>query len=76
MSLKVIDGGKKAKIAGATIGETVLVHLTSNKVEMIVLSEITKIGIEGFEVNLKNRPLTFYPYNNILKIKKFSEIEG
>lgn len=73
MSLSVITSEMNQKIAGTSIGETILVHLTTGKVEKVVLSEISKLGVEGFDVDLKSQPLTFYPYNNILKIKKFTE---
>lgn len=73
--MNLIQGGKKVEIAGAKIGDTVLVHLTSNKLEKIVLADVTKIGIEGFQVDLMTRPLTFYPYTAIIKVTKYNEIE-
>jgi hypothetical protein len=72
--MEVIQGGKSLKIAGAKIGEAVWVHLTNGRAEKVILSDITRTGIEGFEVDLKSQPLTFYPYNSILKIKKYVEM--
>lgn len=74
--MNVISGNGKNQIAGAKVGELVWVHLTNQKVEKVMLSEIKRNGIEGFEVDLKDRPLTFYPFDNILKIKKYTEIQG
>lgn len=71
--MNVINGGKGIKIAGAKIGETVWVHLINGRAEKVLLSEINRNGIEGFEVSLKNQPLTFYPFSNIVKIKKYIE---
>lgn len=70
--MDVITGNKK--IAGASVGELVWVHLTSGKAEKVMLSEINRNGIEGVEVDLKNQPLTFYPFSNIIKVKKHLEI--
>jgi malate/lactate dehydrogenase len=72
--MNLIQGGKKQELAGAKIGETILVHLITGKIEKVILSDITKTGIEGFEVDLKDRPLTFYPYTAILKVKKYNEL--
>lgn len=66
--------GSGPKIAGAKLGDVVLVHLINNQVDRIILMAITRIGIEGCNVNIKESPLTFYPFNNILKIKKYSEV--
>ena len=73
--MEVISGGKDIKIVDARIGETVFIHLINGKVEKVLLNDITKIGIEGFEVDLRNRPLTFYPFTAIIKVKKYYEIE-
>lgn len=72
--MDVVQGGGKPKIAGAKIGEVVWVHLSTGKVEKILLTDVTRIGIEGLEVDLKSQPLTFYPYANIIKVKKHTEI--
>jgi len=72
--MELIQGGKTDKIAGCKIGEIIWIHLSNGRAEKIILSDITRIGIEGFEADLKSQPLTFYPYNNIIKIKKYIEI--
>jgi hypothetical protein len=73
---KVIDGGNKNKIVDAKAGETILITLITGKIEKVIISDINKIGVEGFDVNLKSQPLTFYPFNNILKIVKYNNLEG
>jgi malate/lactate dehydrogenase len=73
--MDLIQGGKKIQIAGAKIGDTIMVHLTSNKLEKIVLADVNKIGIEGFQIDLMLRPLTFYPYTAIIKVTKFNDVE-
>lgn len=72
--LKVIDGGKETLVAGAKAGDEVLIHLTSGKSDRVILNKIDKIGVEGFDINLISKPLTFYPYNNILKIVKCNNL--
>lgn len=73
--MKLIEGGNLTAIAGAKIGDTIMVHLTTNKVEKLLLNKVSKIGIEGFELSLKERPLAFYPFTAIIKIKKHNELE-
>lgn len=70
----MLQGGGVKMVVGCRPGETIWIHLITGKAEKVVLSDITRTGIEGFEVDLKNQPLTFYPYTSILKIKKFTEI--
>lgn len=72
--MDIVQGGGKAKIAGAALGDMVWVHLTNGKAEKILLTAITRHGIEGMEVDLKSSPLTFYPFSNIIKIKKHTEL--
>lgn len=67
--------GNKADIAGARIGDSVLLHLITGKTEKILLNSVSKIGIEGFQLDLSSRPLTFYPYTAIIKVTKYTEIE-
>ena len=69
--MQVLNGGNRNTIAGAKVGDTILVVLNSNKVEKIILNEIKRNGVEGFDVNLIGKPLTFYPFHNILKIKRY-----
>lgn len=69
-----IVNGKGPKIAGAAVGDLVYVHLTTGKAEKIMLTAITRNGVEGVEVDLKSSPLTFYPFSNIIKIKKHTEL--
>lgn len=71
--MDIIQGGRGNQIAGARVGETISVHLIIGSVERIVLTEISRNGVEGLQVDLKDSPLTFYPYSNILKIKKYTE---
>lgn len=73
--MDIVQGGGKPKIAGAALGDIVWVHLTNGKAEKILLTGITRHGVEGNEVDLKSSPLTFYPFNNIIKIKKHSELK-
>lgn len=73
--LKLIDGGNKIKIVGAKVGDTIFITLISGKTEKVVISELNKLGVEGFDVNLKTQPLTFYPYSAILKVTKFNPVE-
>ena len=73
--MKLIEGGGTSTIAGAKVGDTIMVYLTTNKVEKLLLSKVTKIGIEGFELSLKERPLAFYPFTDIIKIKKHNQLE-
>lgn len=70
--MEIINGNKK--LAGASIGEAVNIHLITGKIEKVILTSIDKVGIEGLEANLSNQPLTFYPFTAIVKIKKFTEI--
>jgi hypothetical protein len=72
--MDVIQGGKGNKIAGCRVGETISIFLMTGMVDKVVLTDITRIGIEGHNVGLKDSPLTFYPYYNILKIKKYTEV--
>lgn len=71
--MDIIQGGSSPKIADAKIGDTILIYLHSGKVEKALLASISKIGIEVFEVELLDNPLTFYPFTSILKIKKPKE---
>lgn len=72
--MNVITGGSP-KIAGANYGDTVLIYLISGKVEKGILNNVSRTGIEAFHVDLKNEPLTFYPFNNIIKVIKYTENE-
>lgn len=72
--MNIINGGSP-KIAGAKVGETVLIYLLSGKVEKGILNDVTRIGIEAFYIDLKNKPLTFYPFNTIVKVIKYIENE-
>lgn len=71
--MHIIKGGND-KIADSKIGETVLIHLINGKTEKVILSEIKKIGIEAFHIDLMTKPLTFYPYTSIIKVTKFIEL--
>lgn len=73
--MDIIQGGKKQLLAGAKAGDTVTILLITGKVEKILISDINKTGIEGFELDLKDRPLTFYPFTAIIKLKKYNELE-
>ena len=73
--MDIIQGAGKTKIAGAKVGDLVWIHLITGKVEKVLLNDITRLGIEGFEVDLNTRPLTFYPFTAIIKIKKFTETQ-
>jgi len=66
--LSVIDG--KKSLAGAVPGDKIVLVHTTGKITTIVLDSYTSVGITGFNVNLLDRPLTFYPFHNILEIKK------
>lgn len=73
--MQVIQGGKTTSIAGAKVGEAIAIHLLSGKIERGILSDVTKVGIEAFNVDLTNQPLTFYPFNTIVKITKYNELQ-
>lgn len=73
--MEIISGGKSNKIAGASIGETILIYLLSGKIEKGILNDVNRVGIEAFHIDLKNKPLTFYPFNTIVKVIKYIEIE-
>jgi len=73
--MNIIQGGKIQLLAGAKVGETILVHLINGKIEKVNLLEIIKYGIEGIDLNLSSQPLTFYPFSAIIKIRKYNEIE-
>ena len=72
--MKVVDSSREQRIAGCKLGETIWVHLISGKAEKIILTDISRLGIEGLEANLSSQPLTFYPFTSIIKIKKFTDI--
>lgn len=72
--MQIINGGKSSIIAGARIGEAILIHLITGKIEKVLLNSISRDGIEGFEIDLKSQPLTFYPFTAIIKVKKYTEI--
>lgn len=65
-----IINGSGPLIAGATPGELIYVHLTTLKTEHVILNKVTRYGIEGFDNNLLNKPLTFFPFNNIIKVTR------
>lgn len=71
--MRVLDGGGSIKIAGAKVGEAINILLLNNKTETVILSDLTRYGIEGFQVNLKDQPAAFYPYASILKVSKYKE---
>lgn len=68
--------GSGPLIVDARAGDTILVTLTNNKIETVVLFKVNRHGIEGYQVNLSTRPLTFYPFPAIIKITKFNEVQG
>lgn len=72
--MDIIKGGP-SKIAGAKEGEIILIYLLSGKIEKGILSDVTRVGIEAFHIDLKNKPLTFYPFNTIVKVIKYIETE-
>ena len=72
--MDVLKGGGKPKIAGAALGDIIWVHLINGKSEKILLTDVTRNGIEGYEVDLKASPLTFYPFTSIMKVNKHTEI--
>jgi len=72
--MNLINGDGSKMVAGCRAGETVWLTLITGKSEKVVLVDITRLGIEGFEGNLKDQPLTFYPYSSILKVRKYVEL--
>jgi hypothetical protein len=72
--MQVIQGGKSQQIAGAKVGEHIWIHLITGRAEKVLLSDITRYGVEGFQVDIQEQPLTFYPFTAILKIKKNNEL--
>lgn len=73
--MKIVDPSYKITLAGANIGDTILIRLSTNIVEKVILNDVTQFGIEGFDINLKDQPLVFYPFNAIIKITKYNAIE-
>ena len=71
----VYKGDFSNEIVGAVCGDLITVQLISGKVEKVLLEKIKRHGVEGYEVDLNNRPLTFYPFSSIIKIKKYSELK-
>lgn len=67
--MDIINGGA-ALIVGANAGDLIYVHLTTLKTEHVILNKVTRYGIEGFDNNLLSKPLTFFPFNNIIKVTK------
>lgn len=74
--MELIQGGKGSRIAGAKIGDCILITLITGKVEKTILSGRDRDGIEAFNLEIKSQPLTFYPYNNILKVTKYNPEPG
>jgi len=56
-------------IAGAKIGDVILVELTNHMTREIELTDIKTFGIEGKVLSLKKKPLKFFPYHNIISIE-------
>lgn len=73
--MKLIEGTGNILIVGAKRGDSVLITTLSGKIEKIMLNNVSRYGIEGFDLNLTNQPLTFYPFSTILKVKKFNDLE-
>jgi len=67
--------GDGPMLAGAKIGEHILVTLTSGSVERVVYSDMNKYGIEGHSTKILNNPLQFFPFANILKVVKDKPME-
>lgn len=71
--MEIVNGTGSRKIVGAHIGERITILMLSGKSEDIILSEVLRHGLEGFQVQLKGQPLAFYPFASILKVTKFEE---
>lgn len=56
-------------IAGAKIGDIILVELTNHMTRRVELLEIKTFGIEGKILGLKKKPLKFFPFHNIISIE-------
>lgn len=57
-------------LSEAKINEKIEIRLSNNTTKIIKLKQITTYGLEGEDVNLIENPLTFYPFHNIISIKK------
>lgn len=71
--MDIIQGGGKL-VAGANAGDKIYIHLTTGKTEHIILSEVNRYGVEGFNTNLLDKTLTFFPFSAIIKITKDSTL--
>jgi len=67
-NLKVING--KKRLADIEENQDALIIHTTGKISKIKFVQYDTTGITGFNLNLKNTPLTFYPFHNILEVKK------
>lgn len=61
-------------LASARMGDLVQIKLTNGSTKIIRLKEIKTYGVEGEEIKFKEMPLTFYPFHNILYIRKDTDV--
>jgi len=57
-------------IASAKQGDKVWIRLTNGTTKIVKLGEVKKDGVEGYDTFMKDLVLTFYPFHNILYIRK------
>jgi hypothetical protein len=73
--MEIVGNSGNRRIAGAKIGDCINILMLHGKTETIILSDIDRNGIEGFQVQLKGQPAAFYPFAGILKVTKFEEVK-
>lgn len=56
-------------ISGARAGDILIVEFTNHMIRHIELVEIKTHGIEGRVLNVKDKPLKFFTFHNIISIQ-------
>lgn len=51
-------------------GDKIYIRLSNDTIKHVELKEIKTHGIEGYNISLLKKALTFYPFHNILSISK------
>lgn len=60
------------KLAGAKLGEKIILSLVTNRDVHLVLTEFNHLGVEGVNINVKDATSKFYPWASIICVTKGS----
>lgn len=73
MSDNVIQIEDYPILVGIKRGEEAIITFHDGSRAYIILDDLSRNGIHGFDVSLKSKPLTFYPFAGIKKLVKNTE---